>query len=228
MAPSPSVGVPRAIFPQLSAMLLFAFAASHSIKPEAGANIATSAACYVRLLRRVSKNTACWPEGDRRRGGHFGCTDNSTIYTTGHCAGLFACGNGQTVMCKDATCKCEMPCHRQPYMQNELLSKGLHCPPAMPSIPYPPPLPPMPPLPPPPSPPPAGDGRVAACEKSCQLHPPELRGADSSEVRLAAAESCKCAACSFDGLTPRLTLGAPCTQARHSGHHQQQHESDSQ
>ena len=156
----------RSSLSQLSFTLLFPLVASHSIKPDIDTNIATSMDrdCYVRLIRRVSKSTACWPDGDKRRGGHFGCTNNNTVYTTGHCAGLFACGNGQTVMCKDTSCKCPVPCHLQPYMQNELWAKGLHCPPALPSFPYPPPLPPVPPMPPPPSPPPAGDphdGRMA-------------------------------------------------------------------
>ena len=69
-----------------------------------------AASCTVRLVRRTSKSTPCWPSGDARTGGHFGCHDESHIWTSSHCAGLFMCGNGAVKMCSSRNCTCPTPC----------------------------------------------------------------------------------------------------------------------
>ena len=123
--------------------------------PTAETAASVDAGCTVRLIRRTSKSTACLPEGDSRHGGHFGCKDNSTIWTNGRCAGLFICGNGALTMCKGgSTCTCAEPCHMSEYGRRDHAKRGQSCPPALPFPPYPPPLPPLPPMPPPSSPPP--------------------------------------------------------------------------
>lgn len=133
----------------------------------------------------------------------------TALWTSGRCAGLFACGNGAVTMCRDATCTCNTPCHHNQYLQNDLRGRGHRCPPALPSPPLPPPLPPAPPLPPPPTSPSSSGHRSgvgvttipAACEKWCYL----------KHAAHAAARSCRCAACpGMDGAAPRLPEGAHC------------------
>ena len=128
-------------------------ASSNSIPPKAGEDVSISSArsCVVRLVRRTSKSTACWPDGDPRRGGYFGCKDNNTVFVSGFCAGLFQCGEGATVVCGPTSrqhnyneCTCRTPCHQNVYTIQESAKKGAPCPPAMP-MPLLPPLPPTPP-----------------------------------------------------------------------------------
>ncbi len=199
---------------------------AHSIKPaEAEATNTAASGCFVRLLRRTSKSTPCFPEDDSsfatKSGGRYGCVDNSTVTVARHCAGLFACGNGYTTLCPlrnkpndqwSFTCQCQSPCHENPYMQRDLKAKGLSCGPMVPPSPLLPPLPPVPPQPPSPlspaqassldpsdSKPAGGPADVAGCEPWCSK-------------REGKAKICKCAACAEEDAP--LAVGAPC----HHGH----------
>lgn len=166
--------VPTAPLPHLLlAALLPLLCKSHSIIPNPRDATSSSEAnkCYVRLVRRTSKSTLCWPAGDARAGGHFGCFNDSTIWTSGHCAGLFACGNGAVKMCNEPSCTCTQPCHSNQYVQgDQALHRQNYCPPAMPSLVYPP-MPPVPPLPPPPAPPVEHGGRHHGGQKQREGNP---------------------------------------------------------
>ena len=204
-----------------------AFAAGHSIKPLEADSTATDAkaSCTAKLIRRTSKSVACFPEGDTRRGGHFGCVNNSAVFVTGKCAGLFQCSNGYTAMCTSRSvwgsheeCVCSMPCHLNNYVRGDLHAKGAMCPPTVPPSPNLPPLPPVPPMPPlPPFPPPpaaparshAGTIDEARCEKWCGKR--EGEGSEQPQDHL-----CKCASCSF--ASSPLAEGAPCRHG-HAAHH---------
>lgn len=199
---------------------------AHSIIPlESEATGNGYSGCFVRLVRRTSKSTPCYPDGraefSTKGGGRFGCIDNSTVTVAGHCAGLFACGNGYTTMCpiRDAatgqwnySCQCLEPCHRNWYMQGDLQAKGLACgpmPPPSPLIPPVPPLPPVPPQPPAPVSSPdmsssnlkASDGPADASFASCDPWCSKREGKAKTKI-------CKCAACTEE--EGALAMGAPC------------------
>ena len=208
----------------LLCLLWVALAAAHSIKEDITSS-SSAKNCVARLVRRTSKNTACLPDGDSRAGGRFSCVNNTAVQVSGHCAGLFQCGNGYTTMCRSTgganTCSCRVPCHQNVYTSGDLKKQGLSCPPTVPPSPLLPPLPPVPPLPPPPPgpslppPPPldpalaAADGHakhadVAGCESWC------TKREEGSPVW------CKCAACSTE--PEPLAEGAPCHHG-HAPHH---------
>ena len=211
---------------------LVAIAIAHSQAPMRDFETSTGASgCTVRLLRRTSKSTLCWPmstDASTHGGGRFTCDNAHSVIVHGGCSGLFLCGNGATATCKGPQrCNCTgaidtaSPCHLNPYAAEVLRSANSTCPPAMPFPPFPPPRPPKPPVPPPrprtsprpPHPPPAPrqpDGSrsatTAACEAWCtkaMLH---------HEHGL----WCKCAACmpnasaSDASASHRLEVGAPC------------------
>ena len=200
---------------------------AHSIIPlESEATGNGYSGCFVRLVRRTSKSTPCYPDGraefSTKGGGRFGCIDNSTVTVAGHCAGLFACGNGYTTMCpiRDAatgqwnySCRCLEPCHKSWYMQGDLQAKGLACGPMVPPSPLipaaVPPLPPVPPQPPAPASSPdtfssnlkASDGPADASFASCDPWCSKREGKAKTKI-------CKCAACTEE--EGALAMGAPC------------------
>jgi hypothetical protein len=192
---------------------LASFAAAKSILPTVEGhtdgwvvNQTQTQRCTVRLVRRTSKSVACFPEGDARGGGRYGCLDNGTMFTRWKCAGLFQCGNGALTMCGTQAanykeCACKEPCHTSGYTSA--------CPPGLPARPYPPPLPPVPPMPPPPL--------APGSESAPQLHAVQQTAScaswcDKGGRPLEHEHWCKCAACTnvTGADRPPLAEGAPC------------------
>ena len=191
-------------------------ALARSILPTADDSLATgriNGSCTVRLVRRTSKSVACFPEGDARSGGQYGCIDNATMFTRWKCAGLFQCGNGALTMCggHDSNykqCSCKEPCH---HIRSEYI--GSSCPPGPPAIPFPPPLPPVPPMPPPPL---APDSQLLTYLFTSQLNSDHTvvqascaAWCDKGAHALEQHHWCKCASCK-NMTRPPLEEGTPC------------------
>ncbi len=196
---------------------------AHSLPATPGADAFTDpiTGCTVRLIRRTSKSTPCWPSGTQRPGGYFRCESMQAVSVQGKCAGLFQCANGATTVCGGkgpgaATCNCtdrQSPCHLNIYTINALRAANHSCPPAMPFPPMPPPLPPVPPMQPPrpaPAPPhahPRLQATTARCANFCSY----------VGMRPEHAHWCKCASCSFNK-AHRQAEGSPCLNGRIVAH----------